>query len=58
MAVEKYDGKFLVRGGKKITTEGEEWQRTVVIEFSSFEKARQFFYSKNIKVLMLYYRIQ
>ena len=46
VAVEKYDGKFLVRGGKKITTEGEEWQRTVVIEFSSFEKARQFFYSK------------
>ena len=26
VAVEKYDGKFLVRGGKKITTEGEEWQ--------------------------------
>ena len=36
----------LKRHSKKITTEGEEWQRTVVIEFSSFEKAKQFFYSK------------
>ena len=42
-AVEKYQGKFLVRGGKKITTEGEDWQRTVVIEFPSFEIAKNFF---------------
>ena len=45
-AVEKYDGKFLVRGGKKITTEGNEFIRTAVIEFSSFDKAKNFFYSK------------
>ena len=45
-AVEKYDGKFLVRGGKKITTEGNAFVRTAVIEFSSFDQAKNFFYSK------------
>ena len=45
VAVEKYEGNFLVRGGKKITTEGEESPRTVVIEFTSFEAAEKFFYS-------------
>ena len=44
-AVEKYNGKFLVRGGKNIVTEGREFVRTVVIEFSSFQKAKEFFYS-------------
>ena len=46
VAVEKYNGKFLIKGGKKITTEGEESPRTVVIEFSSFIEAEKFFYSK------------
>ena len=45
LAVEKYKGKFLIRGGKKITTEGEESPRTVVIEFISFKEAEKFFYS-------------
>jgi uncharacterized protein (DUF1330 family) len=45
-AIEKHKGKFLVRGGKKITTEGDESPRTVVIEFSSFGEAEKFFYSK------------
>ena len=45
IAVEKYKGKFLVRGGKKITTEGEESPRTIVIEFPSFLEAEIFFYS-------------
>ena len=44
-AVEKYDGKFLVRGGKNIVTEGKNFVRTVVIEFNSFEVAKEFFYS-------------
>ena len=44
-AVEKYDGKFLVRGGQNIVTEGKEFVRTVVLEFSSFEKTKEFFYS-------------
>ena len=45
-SVEKYKGKFLVRGGEKITTEGEVSPRTVVIEFPSFENAKDFYYSK------------
>ena len=45
-AIEKYKGNFLVRGGKKITTEGAESPRTVVIEFPSFAEAEIFFYSK------------
>ena len=44
-AVEKYDGKFLIRGGKNIVTEGKNFVRTVVIEFNSFEVAKEFFYS-------------
>ena len=44
-AIEKYNGKILIRGGKKIITEGKEFVRPVVIEFSSFEKAKEFFYS-------------
>mgnify|MGYP001286776330 CR=1 FL=1 len=46
IAVNKYNGKFLVRGGKKVTTEGEESPRTAVIEFPSFKEAENFFYSK------------
>ena len=34
-AVDIYRGNFLVRGGNKITTEGKEFIRTVVIEFDS-----------------------
>ena len=44
-AVEKYDGKFLVRGGQNIVTEGRKFVRTVVLEFSSFAKTKEFFYS-------------
>ena len=46
VAVEKYKGKFLIRGGKQITTEGEESPRTVVIEFPTFEETEKFFYSR------------
>tara|TARA_A200000113_G_scaffold223328_1_gene238697 strand:- start:654 stop:944 length:291 start_codon:yes stop_codon:yes gene_type:complete len=44
-AVEKYNGKFLIRGGKKINTEGRDFVRTVVIEFSTFDITKKFFYS-------------
>jgi len=43
--VELYRGKFLIRGGKNITTEGEKSPRTVVIEFSSFSVAEKFYLS-------------
>ena len=45
-AVEKYKGKFLIRGGKTTTNEGEKSPRTVVIEFPSYEKALSFYQSK------------
>ena len=37
-AVEKYEGRFVIRGGKTTTNEGEKSTRTVVIEFSSYDK--------------------
>ena len=46
-AVKKYGGKFLVRGGRKIVTEGKEFVRTVVMEFYSFDKAKEFFKCKS-----------
>ena len=44
-AVEKYKGKFLIRGGKTTTNEGEKSPRTVVIEFSSYDEANNFYKS-------------
>ena len=48
-AVEKYKGKFLIRGGKSLVSEGEKSPRTVVIEFPSFEDANSFYQSKEYK---------
>ena len=45
-AVEKYKGRFLIRGGKTTTNEGEVSPRTVVIEFPSYEDANLFYNSK------------
>ena len=45
-AVEKYKGKFVIRGGKATTNEGEKSPRTVVIEFPSYNEANSFYNSK------------
>ena len=45
-AVEKYKGKFLIRGGKTTTYEGDSSPRTVVIEFPSYDEANLFYNSK------------
>ena len=45
-AVEKYKGKFLIRGGKSINNEGEKSPRTVIIEFPSYDEASSFYNSK------------
>ena len=46
-AVKKYGGKFIVRGGTVETLEGtEEKRRLVLIEFPSFEKAKEFYSSE------------
>ena len=46
-AVAKYGGKFIIRAGEMVTLEGpEEMRRLVLIEFPSFEKAKDFYYSQ------------
>ena len=45
-AVEKYKGKFLIRGGRSKSNEGEASPRTVVIEFPSYDEANNFYVSK------------
>ena len=44
-AVEKYKGKFLIRGGKTTTNEGVASPRTVVIEFPTYNEANLFYNS-------------
>ena len=48
-AVQKYDGKFLVRGGSQVIAEGKEYERNVVVEYSSFDNAKKLITVKNIK---------
>ena len=45
-AVEKYKGRFLIRGGKSTINEGNKSPRTVVIEFPSYDEANTFYNSK------------
>ena len=46
VAVEKFKGKFLIRGGRSTLNEGEKSPRTVVIEFPSYDSANSFYNSK------------
>ena len=45
-AVEKYKGKFLIRGGRSTSNEGDKSPRTVIIEFPSYDEANNFYNSK------------
>ncbi len=45
-AVEKFKGKFLIRGGRSTSNEGEKSPRTVVIEFPSYDEANKFYKSE------------
>ena len=51
-SVEKYGGKYLVRGGELETLEGD-WipKRLVVLEFPSLEKAKQWYDSEEYRPL-------
>tara|TARA_B100000212_G_scaffold243554_1_gene185701 strand:- start:2362 stop:2649 length:288 start_codon:yes stop_codon:yes gene_type:complete len=40
-AIKKFGGKFLARGGKQFEKEGQGFERTVLVEFSSLDRARQ-----------------
>ena len=37
--IESYGGKFLARGGEQVEVEGGTYERTVLVEFETFEKA-------------------
>ena len=45
-AVEKYKGKFLIKGGIAIANEGYISPRSVVIEFLSYDEANLFYNSE------------
>ena len=47
-AVEKYKGKFLIRGGRSTSNEGDKSPRTVIIEFPSYDEANNFYNSKAV----------
>ena len=40
-AINKYSGKFIVRGGRSITLEGNHSPRTVIVEFPTFADAEK-----------------
>ena len=42
-AVEKFSGKFLIRGGKNRTNEGINSPRTTVVEFPDYNTAIEFY---------------
>ena len=44
--LEKFNGKFLIRGGRQETKEGEEYMRNVVVEFPSYKDAIDAYESK------------
>ena len=48
-AIEKYFGKFVVRGGKNKTNEGINSPRTVVVEFPDYNTAINCYDSKDYK---------
>ena len=49
-AIAKYDGRFLVRGGPKVTVEGpDEHRRIVVVEFPTFKRAQEFWDSPDYR---------
>ena len=49
LAVEKFSGKFLVRGGQHETKEGIDFSRNVVVEFDSYETALAAYSSSEYK---------
>ena len=48
-AINKHSGKFIVRGGKNITLEGNQSPRTVIVEFPTFADAEKCYNSDEYK---------
>ena len=49
VAIEKFGGKFLVRGGQHETKEGIDFARNVVVELDSYDKALTAYESEEYK---------
>ena len=49
VAIQNHQGNFLCRGGKNICLEGSAKPRTVVVEFPSFDLAKQAYSSNEYK---------
>ena len=49
VAIGKYSGKFLVRGGKNNILEENQSPRTVIVEFSNFSEAEKCYNSDEYK---------
>ena len=48
--IEKFGGKYLVKGGFRVVKEGNpSWQRDVLVEFKDIETAQRFCSSKKFK---------
>ena len=48
--IEKYGGRYLVRGGAMETLEGDwPWKRVVVLEFPSLEQAKRWYNSEEYR---------
>jgi len=48
--IEKYGGRYLVRGGTMETLEGDwPWKRVVVLEFPSLEQAKRWYNSEDYR---------
>ena len=51
--IEKFGGKFVVRGGETVTLEGEEETRRIaIVEFPALENIRDFYASPDYKEAM------
>jgi len=53
-AIKKFGGKFLVRGGKQLEQEGQGFERTVLVEFSSLDQARKCYESNEYAEALSY----
>ncbi len=45
-AIENHGGRFLARGGKCVTLEGDEYPRNVLVEFATLDQAVACYHSK------------
>ena len=49
-AIEKHGGRYLVRGGEQVEVEGQGFERTVLVEFDSFDQAKACYQSEEYQI--------